>query len=127
MATGQDVPVDCAPESFASDLVADSQLGGESTQAEYDLAVESTGPVLDLGGNVMNTSDTVRELGAETGGEGSGGAARVRGAIGTLRQCYVCLKRAELPCPLPSSPKSLRPRPVHIRPACGHIANSMAL
>ena len=40
-------------------------------------------------------------------------------AIGPLKQSYVALVRIELPYPLPSSPKSLKPRAVEASKVVG--------
>ena len=139
MATGPAVPGGIVPDSSLSELVlADSeQLGGESTQSvgTFGLGSEQLGgesaqavappvvgcwqlpkPVPAVAGDINSLCEGV---GAETGGEGSGCVAWVGVARVPLKQCYVCLERPRLPCPLPSSPKSLRSRAVKATAVAG--------
>ena len=90
-------------------------VGGESTHPELDneqLGSESAqagSPVVVRGqegaGDINNESEGV---GAESGGEGSSGAAWVGADSGPPKQRLV--DGHGLPCPLPSSPRTLRSR-----------------
>ena len=108
MATVPAVPGVVCPDSLlpvgavggeSTHLVLDTeQLGSESAQAGSPVSVDGEGD------EEMNNA---REgVGAETGGEGSSGAAWVGADSGPPKQRLV--DGHGLPCPLPSSPRTLR-------------------
>ena len=92
-------------------MLDNEQLGSESAQAGSPVAVEGQ-----EAGDMNNESEGV---GAETGGEGSSGAAWVGAASAPLKRPIRLEVGYGLPYPLPSSPKTLRSRAAKVTVVAG--------